>query len=106
MEIGVIVRKMIKRTLAALSFSLAPLAAQAGDPCPIAITVVDLGVPAWLDQEELLAAQGDVQIWLGVRSYQAAEGRAVAGREVDVIQRRLRCVGLGLEERLIREQFV
>lgn len=68
---------MIKSTLTAIVLSLPPLAAQAGDPCPITISIVDLGVPSWLDQGTLLAEHDDIQAWYGFRSTQQSSGRLI-----------------------------
>ncbi|NOR63069.1 MAG: PDZ domain-containing protein [Rhodobacteraceae bacterium] len=40
--------------------------AQAGDPCPIHVSINDLGSPDWLDNSALLNALESRQIWIGI----------------------------------------
>lgn len=51
----------------ALCGSLLSQAAHAGDPCPIPVTVHDLGVPEWLDRNALLNGLQSRQTWLGMQ---------------------------------------
>ena len=48
---GVMRARSVVLVAAALALSLAPSPAMAGDPCPIGIAVIDLGVPDWASPE-------------------------------------------------------
>ena len=48
--------------------------AYAGDPCPIGITIQDLGSPEWLDNTALIRELDSSQTWIGIRFKHTDEG--------------------------------
>ncbi len=57
----------MRQLVCAALLALAPMAAKAGAPCPIPITLYDLGSPEWLDNDALLADLTSQETWLGIQ---------------------------------------
>ncbi len=53
--------------------------AHAGDPCPIAVNISDLGSPDWLDNTALINALQSRQTWIGI-SYASSEEGLILNR--------------------------
>ncbi|WP_341365858.1 PDZ domain-containing protein [Yoonia sp. BS5-3] len=64
----------MKHLLTILFLGLTPTVAAAGDPCPIPITIRDLGTPAWLDRDEVLGQLQTQMAWIGIRHYDVEDG--------------------------------
>ena len=50
----------------ALSLLAGPSLALAGDPCPIDTDLYDLGVPHWLDRDQVLGGLKSKEVWVGI----------------------------------------
>lgn len=64
----------MKAVIAACSLALAPMAVQAGDPCPIPVNIVDLGTPDWLNRDDLLGALRSQQPSIGIQYRDTPQG--------------------------------
>ncbi len=56
----------MKFHLLALALLIAPGMLRAGDPCPIAVEINDLGAPSWLDRDTILNDLTSQSPWIGI----------------------------------------
>ncbi len=64
----------MKAIIAAIAIIIAPTISKAGDPCPIPVNIVDLGVPSWLDRNALLEQISSQQSWIGIQHRDTPQG--------------------------------
>lgn len=65
------------KSLATSLFLALSAPAYAGDACPVGVTIVDLGVPAWLDRDEILSGLTSARTRMGIRYEFGADGSTV-----------------------------
>lgn len=65
----------MQRLFLSLLLGLYALPAWAGDPCPVSITVKDVGAPDWLSRDEILSELESKYGWMGF--FSQIDGRAM-----------------------------